>query len=87
MRHMAPRRTQRPDPPPFETDDVRTVLAGTVAWVVALVVLLILRVFEVTDVRDWWLVMCACGAGLGVLGVRYCRRRQAAITRDAASRT
>jgi hypothetical protein len=74
----------RPDPPPLETDDARLVAGGTVLWAVALVVLLVLRLADVTRVETWWLVMCAYGAGLGVAGVWYCRRRQAAIARDKA---
>lgn len=72
---------RRPDPEPLDTDDVRVVGALTAAWAVALVVLVVARLAG-TDVQDWWLVMCAAGAALGVVGVRYCRRRQAAIARD-----
>ena len=73
-----------PDPAPLETDDVRIVLVGTVAWAVALVVLLALRVLDAAEVRDWWLGMCAYGIALGLFGARYCRRRHEAIARDAA---
>ena len=76
---------RRPDPPPLETDDVRTVAVGTAAWALALVVLLVLRLTDATRVEGWWLAMCASGAVLGVLGVWYCRRRQAAIARDKAA--
>lgn len=75
---------RRPDPEPLETDDVRVVGGLGLLWVVALVVLGIARLAG-ADVRGWWLVMCACGAGLGVLGVVHCRRRQAAIARDRAA--
>ena len=75
---------RRPDPPPLETDDVRTVAVGTAAWALALAVLLVLRLTDATRVEGWWLAMCACGAVLGALGVWYCRRRQAAIERDKA---
>ena len=75
---------RRPDPPPLETDDVRTVAVGTAAWAVALVVLLVLRVTGATRVEGWWIAMCACGTVLGLLGVQYCRRRHAAIERDKA---
>jgi hypothetical protein len=77
---------RRPDPPPLETDDVRVVAGGTAAWAVALVVLLVLRLAGV-EVAGWWLVMCACGTALGVLGVRYCQRRRSAIERDRAAGT
>jgi hypothetical protein len=69
---------QRPDPAPLETDDVLVVAVGTALWALALVLLLLLRATG-ADVHDWWLVMCAAGALLGLLGVTYCRRRRAAI--------
>lgn len=76
---------RRPDPEPLETDDVRIVAAGGVAWLVALAVLVVLRLAGVevdgAPVRDWWLWMCASGAALGALGVRHCRRRRAALSR------
>lgn len=77
--------SQRPDPEPLEHDDVKVVLAGTALWVVALVVLGIARLAG-SDVRDWWLVMCLCGIALGLVGVRYCQRRRAAIARDRLPR-
>ena len=59
-------------------------LLGTAVWAAALVVLLVLRVADVGDVRDWWLGMCAYGIALGLFGARYARRRHEAIARDAA---
>lgn len=72
---------RRPDPPPLETDDVKIVAGGTLAWAVALIGLLIARGAGV-GVHNWWLALCASGAALGLAGVRYCQRRQAAISRD-----
>jgi hypothetical protein len=66
---------RRPDPPPLETDDVRIVAGGTALWALALVALAVLRLAGV-DVHGWWLAMCAAGAVLGLVGVRYCARRQ-----------
>jgi hypothetical protein len=74
----------RPDPPPLETDDVRTVAVGTGLWGAALVVLVVLRLTDAVRVETWWMVMCACGLALGIAGVWYCRRRRAAIERDKA---
>jgi hypothetical protein len=72
------RRPRRPDPPPLETDDVKLVAVGTLAWAVGLVVLLALAAVDV-DVQGWWIAMCAYGVALGLVGVRYCQRRHAAI--------
>ena len=79
-----PRPARRPDPPPLETDDVKVVAVGTALWAVGLLVLLVLKATGATRVEDWWLGMCAYGIALGLYGVRYCRRRHAAIDRDAA---
>jgi hypothetical protein len=75
---------RRPDPAPLETNDVAIIAAGTVLWVAALVVLLVLKATG-TAVHDWWLVMCAEGAVLGAIGVRLCRRRRSAIARDRST--
>ncbi len=78
------RPARRPDPPPLESNDVRAVAAGTAAWAVGLVVLIVLRVTDAARVETWWLVMCGYGLLLGLVGVRYCQRRHAAIERDKA---
>ena len=77
-------RERRPDPPPLETNDVAIVAGGTVAWAVACVALVVARLAG-ADIHAWWIAMCAVGAGLGLVGVRYCRRRRAAIARDAGA--
>jgi hypothetical protein len=69
---------RRPDPEPLETNDVALVAGGTALWALALVVLLVLKAAG-TEVQDWWWQMCAAGAALGLLGVRYCRRRRASL--------
>lgn len=78
-----------PDPPaPSPRDDVRTVLVGTVLWGVALVALLPFWSRLDDAGRLWWVATCACGLGLGFVGLVYTRRRAAAIERDeAAART
>ena len=81
---MSSRALRRPDPPPLETDDVKVVGVGTALWAVGLVVLGVLRLADAVEVRGWWLVMCAVGVLLGLVGMRYCHRRQKAIARDAA---
>ena len=76
---MAPPR--RPDPEPLETDDVRAVTVGTVAWGVLLVVLLVSYQRLEDDGRGSWVWIAAAGFGLGLLGVRHVRRRRAALSR------
>lgn len=71
---------RRPDPPPLETDDVVIVAGGTAAWAIAFVVLLVLRLSG-KGIHDWWLEMCAAGALLGLVGVRFCVRRRNALAR------
>lgn len=76
---------RRPDPPPLPTDDVRTVVVGTVLWVVVGVVLAVVgRGWLADHDASWWLAVPPIGAALGLLGIWYCARRAAAIARDAA---
>ena len=77
---MAPPR--RPDPEPLETDDVRVITLGTVAWGVALVVLVALHDRLEDDGRGSWVWVAAAGFGLGLVGVRHVRRRRAARARS-----
>ncbi|MCW2714519.1 MAG: hypothetical protein JWN88_1566 [Frankiales bacterium] len=74
---MSPRPETPPAPPPLESDDARTVLVITLAWVLAMVVLLVLAVTGMTEVRGWWLGMCGYGIALGAFGVWHLRRRKA----------
>jgi hypothetical protein len=80
---MAPPR--RPDPEPLETDDVRAVTVGTVAWGVLLVVLLAAYGRLDDDGRGSWVWIAAAGFGLGLVGVRHVRRRRAAMSRAATT--
>ena len=63
---------------------MKVVAVVTAGWAVALVVLVVLRLAG-AEVQDWWLAMCGYGIALGLVGVRYCRRRHAAIERDKAA--
>jgi hypothetical protein len=80
---MPSRALRRPDPPPIETDDVHVVAVGTALWAVGLVVLGVLELTDAVEVRGWWMTMCAVGVVLGLIGIRYCQRRRAAVARDA----
>jgi Co/Zn/Cd efflux system component len=68
-----------PGPPAVEPPDPHetgVVVVGMVAWLVALVVLLVLH----DDLRrhhtEWWLWSCLLGLALGVYGLRVARRRR-----------
>ena len=76
-------RARRPDPPPMRTNDVRVAAAGTAGWTVALLVLLIA---DLPAADRWWLWTCAVGIAIGVFGVWYIPRLQAARDRQAAAR-
>ena len=66
---------RRPDPAPVKTDDRKAMLVGTAVWVVALVVVLLLRPLGASgNVRLLW--TCAAGIALGLLGIVYTIRRQ-----------
>lgn len=62
-------RPSRPAPPPLQVDTARVVLAGTVLWALALVVLLLLgdRVDRV------WVWTCVAGIGLAGWGLALMR--------------
>ena len=71
LRPAAPR---HPDPEPLELDDTRVVLAGTLLWAVALVVLAVADLAG-ARVPGWWLQMCVAGIALGLAGLRVLARR------------
>lgn len=51
----------------------RIVLAGLLAWLVALLVILLVPSLH-SGQRDWWPWACLCGIALGALGWIYLRR-------------
>jgi hypothetical protein len=59
----------RKAPPPLQVDTVRVVLAGTAAWAVALVVLLILG----DRVDRAWTWTCVAGIALAGIGLGIMR--------------
>lgn len=63
---------RRPDPAPVNTDDRKAVLVGTGAWLVALLVLVPTAEAD----NRWWILTCAIGVGLGLLGLIYTHHRQ-----------
>ena len=76
---------RRADPPPYASDDVRTVEVGTVGFGVLFVVLLFFRADLAAHDASWWLAVPPIGGALGLLGISFTRRRRDAIARDAAA--
>jgi hypothetical protein len=67
----------KPAPPtirPVDSDGVAVISAGTGAWLVALIVLVVLHKRLSDDGHLWWIAVAAIGVGLGLLGIGYCVR-------------
>ena len=65
-------RPRRPDPPPLQTNDVLVAVVGTVAWAIALVVLLFVGLPEADR---WWLWVCVGGLAIGLYGIWFIPRQ------------
>ncbi len=70
-----PTRPSRPQPEPLKTNDVRVAAAGTAAWLIALLVLLIVGL---PAHERWWLWVCLTGAAIGLFACWYIPRMQRA---------
>ena len=77
--------SQRPPPPPLEANDRRVTVVGTVAWAVALVVLVVLRTQIPADSR-WWIWTCVAGVCMGLFALWYVPRFKRARARKAQRR-
>jgi hypothetical protein len=84
-----PKAELREAPPALEGNDLIITSAGTIAWAVALVVLLLLR-DELPKASYWWIWTCVAGVGFGLFGLVYVpylkRSRARMATRRAAGR-
>ncbi|WP_304452047.1 DUF2530 domain-containing protein [Nocardiopsis sp. YSL2] len=81
------RKPRRPDPDVHESDYRVPAALGTLAWAVALVVLIALG-DGLPDTERWWIGVCVTGIVLGVFGFLYIprllrRRAEAEARRDA----
>jgi len=71
-----------PPPPPLEANDQLVAVVGTVAWAVALVVLLIVR-SELPAGARWWIWTCVAGLALGLFAIWYVPRLKRSRARSA----
>jgi hypothetical protein len=72
---------RRPDPEPLEADDVTIVTVGTFLWALALVASLVFHDRLADGGNENWTWILLAGTFVGLIGVRYVRRRRAAIRR------
>ncbi|GHF46860.1 hypothetical protein GCM10010218_30180 [Streptomyces mashuensis] len=76
-------------PEPLEGPVVATVTGGTIVWFVLFLVQLPFYGWFEDHGHLWWLWTCLAGGGLGLIGIWYVRKRDAAIRaareRDAAA--
>ncbi|WP_107100371.1 DUF2530 domain-containing protein, partial [Streptomyces prasinopilosus] len=78
---------QHEAPEPLEGPVVATVVGGTLLWFALFLVQLPFYGWFDDRGRTWWLWTCLAGGGLGLIGIWYVRRRDAAIKREQAGRT
>ena len=76
---------RRSPPPPLEANDQVVIWAGTAAWAVALVVLLIIR-DSLPAGQRWWIWTCVCGVAFGIFASWYVPRLKRGRARAAADR-
>lgn len=60
---------------PLEVNGITAVTLGTIAWLIALVVLLLTRNWLDANSRTHWIWIASSGVALGVLGYRYTTNR------------
>ena len=77
--------TRRPAPPPLEANDRRVTIVGTLAWVIALAVLLVLR-GQIPASDRWWIWTCAVGVAMGLFALWYVPYFKRARARKARRR-
>jgi len=70
---------------PLEINGITAVIVGTIVWTVATVIMILMRDQLEASGRGNWIWICACGVLLGLLGIRYTRRRAARIAKSNAS--
>jgi len=71
-----------PELDPVDVDGVTATTVGTILWAAAFLILLPFRSSLEANGHGDWLWTCLAGAGLGLWGIAYCRRRRASTARS-----
>jgi drug/metabolite transporter (DMT)-like permease len=79
-------RTRHASPPALEANDPLVTIVGTVAWAVALVVLLVLR-DQIPAGQRWWIWTCATGVVMGLFALWFVPRLKRGRARSAERRS
>lgn len=66
---------------PLEVNGITAVTIGTGVWSVATLIMVLMRDQLEASGRDSWIAIGVCGIILGLLGIRYTKRRAARIER------
>ena len=70
---------------PLEINGITAVTVGTIIWTVATVIMVLMRDQLESSGRGNWIWICACGVSLGLIGIRYTRRRAARIAKASST--
>lgn len=70
---------------PLEVNGITAVTIGTGIWSVATLVLVLMRDQLEASGRENWIAIGVCGIILGLLGIRYTKRRAARIKQAKSS--
>ncbi len=70
-------------PEPLEGPVVATITGGTIVWFALFLIQLPFYGWFHDHGHAWWLWTCLAGGGLGLIGIWYVRKRDAAIRRVA----
>jgi len=70
---------------PLEINGITAVTVGTIIWTVATVIMILMRDQLAASGRGNWIWICACGVLLGLIGIRYTRRRAARIAKASST--
>jgi len=70
---------------PLEVNGITAVTIGTGIWSVATLIMVLMRDQLEASGRNNWIAIGVCGIILGLLGMRYTKRRAARIQRAKAS--